>query len=75
MALAEAVNGDLEAQPVEEFLTPSSTAPEYAIPMSKKLAHLALYFTCNISLTLYNKMVLGRARRSLPRRLLTMSLT
>lgn len=33
---------------------------EYAVSTSKKLSYLAIYFLCNVSLTIYNKLVLGK---------------
>ncbi len=45
--------GDSEAQ---------ISALEYTIPNSTKFIYLALYFTLNLVLTLYNKVVLGNVR-------------
>lgn len=52
---------DVEAQPTLSVSTPTSPtiAPEYRIPASRKLAYLALYFLLNLTLTIYNKAVLG----------------
>jgi hypothetical protein len=35
---------------------------EYRVPSTTKLGYLATYFLCNVSLTLYNKAVLGKVR-------------
>lgn len=54
---------DVEGQPMLSVSTsvPSSptSALEYRIPASRKLAYLGLYFLLNLSLTIYNKAVLG----------------
>jgi hypothetical protein len=39
---------------------PTSTGTEYGVATAKKLAYLAFYFTANVSLTIYNKLVLGK---------------
>ena len=58
---------DVEAQPTPCVSTDShSSSPvalEYRIPASRKLAYLALYFLLNLSLTIYNKAVLGSVSR------------
>lgn len=54
---------DVEAQPTLSVSINSSSSPssalEYRIPASRKLAYLGLYFLLNLSLTIYNKAVLG----------------
>jgi hypothetical protein len=55
---------DVEAQVATGTSQPSSPgspslASEYRVSTWTKLGHLALYFLCNVSLTLYNKMILG----------------
>jgi hypothetical protein len=59
---------DVEAQPTLGLSIPSppATALEYRIPASRKLAYLALYFLLNLSLTIYNKAVLGSVSYSQP---------
>lgn len=52
---------DVEAQHSPVRAT-STIAPEYQIPTSTKSFYLALYFGLNLTLTLYNKAVLGRVR-------------
>jgi hypothetical protein len=52
---------DLEAQVTEKKdvpLLPVET--EYQVPTEKKLAYLSVYFLLNVSLTIYNKAVLGK---------------
>ncbi|CAD6564941.1 MAG: UAA transporter [Alectoria sarmentosa] len=56
-----AIKSDVEAQ--TRHLRTQSTgtiAPEYQIPTSTKYLYLALYFGLNLTLTLYNKAVLGK---------------
>ena len=55
------IKSDIEAQARHER-TQSTTniAPEYQIPTSTKYLYLALYFGLNLTLTLYNKAVLGK---------------
>lgn len=52
---------DVEAQVTTQPSPPGSPgmASEYHVSTWTKLGHLALYFLCNVSLTLYNKMILG----------------
>lgn len=55
---------DIESQPILQSPTkdpqsPSSLAMEYRIPARKKLMYLGGYFMLNLSLTLYNKALLG----------------
>lgn len=52
---------DVEAQVTTQPSPPGSPgmASEYRVSTWTKLGHLALYFLCNVSLTLYNKMILG----------------
>jgi hypothetical protein len=53
---------DLEAQqPIlsTEKSSPSPLAMEYRVPARKKLLYLGGYFLLNLSLTLYNKALLG----------------
>ena len=55
---------DVEAQATPGLATdppPSPTcALEYSIPARRKLVYLAGYFTLNLTLTIYNKAVLGK---------------
>jgi hypothetical protein len=58
--------GDLESQPI---LNPPNTraslpqlAVEYRIPARRKLTYLGGYFLLNLSLTLYNKALLGNVK-------------
>ena len=55
------IKTDVEAQ-TRHARTQSTTsaAPEYQIPTSTKYLYLALYFGLNLTLTLYNKAVLGK---------------
>lgn len=54
---------DIESQLKDEkgpqLLTPRLDS-EYRVPTTKKFAYLAVYFLCNVSLTIYNKAVLGK---------------
>ena len=64
----ESVDNDLEAQITREKT--NATATEYQTPLSLKYLYLSLYFALNLTLTIYNKYVLGkvcRPRFSLPR--------
>lgn len=45
--------------PVVGPLQSQSCTLEYSIPAKRKLAYLAGYFLLNLSLTIYNKAVLG----------------
>ncbi|KAK2074821.1 hypothetical protein P8C59_008995 [Phyllachora maydis] len=52
---------DIEAQ--HKLLGMSSPAPvdvESAVSTATKFSHLAVYFLCNVALTIYNKLVLGQ---------------
>lgn len=56
---------DLEAQAKDEKRGKSgSPTPrldsEYRVPAARKFAFLGVYFLCNVSLTIYNKAVLGK---------------
>ncbi|KAF1814068.1 TPT-domain-containing protein [Eremomyces bilateralis CBS 781.70] len=57
-------NADVEAQAGTETSHPRNVKPstetEYTVPMGKKLAYLGTYFMLNLTLTIYNKAVLGR---------------
>ena len=58
---------DVEAQITVVGTAPSppaslGMATEYRVLTWTKLGHLTLYFLCNVSLTLYNKMILGTVR-------------
>jgi hypothetical protein len=58
-------NSDVEAQLLEQrqqLQPPPSpqVASEYQVSSATKLSYLALYFVCNISLTIYNKLILGK---------------
>jgi hypothetical protein len=59
---------DLEAQPCTQEKKPqTSTATfnsEYNVPTRTKIAYLGVYFLCNVCLTIYNKAVLGKVRKS-----------
>jgi len=55
---------DVEAQVTTGISNPPplrspGMVSEYRVSTWTKLGHLALYFLCNVSLTLYNKMILG----------------
>lgn len=57
------IKSDVEAQTRRARAQSTATvAPEYQIPTSTKYLYLALYFGLNLSLTLYNKAVLGKVR-------------
>lgn len=49
---------DIEAQ--TRLASSHAIAPEYDTPTSTKYLYLALYFILNLTLTLYNKAVLGK---------------
>ncbi|MCJ1453271.1 UAA transporter [Mycoblastus sanguinarius] len=51
-------SGDIEAQPVAT--AGNAGALEYSIPTKIKCFYLTLYFALNLTLTLYNKAVLGK---------------
>ena len=58
-------NSDVEAQLLDQrqqLQPPPSpqVASEYQVSSATKLSYLALYFVCNISLTIYNKLILGK---------------
>lgn len=59
---------DLEAQllkPRQQYQTPASPGidSEYRVSSLTKLSYLGLYFLCNISLTIYNKLILGKVSK------------
>lgn len=55
------IKSDVEAQSQHTRAQSTATiAPEYQIPTSTKYLYLALYFGLNLTLTLYNKAVLGK---------------
>lgn len=57
------IKSDVEAQSRHTRAQSTATiAPEYQIPTSTKYLYLALYFGLNLTLTLYNKAVLGKVR-------------
>lgn len=57
------LKSDVEAQTRHTRTQSTATsAPEYQIPTSTKYLYLALYFALNLTLTLYNKAVLGKVR-------------
>ena len=58
------LKSDVEAQnrQAKAQSTATTIAPEYQIPTSTKYLYLALYFGLNLTLTLYNKAVLGKVR-------------
>ena len=64
------IKSDVEAQS-RHARAQSTTAvpPEYQIPTNTKYLYLALYFGLNLTLTLYNKAVLGKVRSPRPPRL------
>ena len=49
---------DLEAQRTTKRA--ENSAAEYQVPTSTKYLFLAIYFTLNLALTIYNKLVLGK---------------
>ena len=63
---------DIESRPAfsptkDLSCPPSPTALEYRIPIRTKVIHLALYFLLNLSLTIYNKAILGSVSTDQPR--------
>ena len=57
------IKSDVEAQTRQAQAQSTATiAPEYQIPTNTKYLYLALYFGLNLTLTLYNKAVLGKVR-------------
>lgn len=57
------LKSDVEAQTRHaRTQSTAANAPEYQIPTSTKYFYLALYFALNLTLTLYNKAVLGKVR-------------
>jgi len=62
--MSRTMGSDVEAQTTEKKAVPlllSGTETEYRIPTGTKLAYLGVYFLLNVSLTIYNKAVLGKA--------------
>jgi hypothetical protein len=59
------VISDLEAQATEKRtpLVPAKAETEYNVPAATKVAYLSVYFLLNVSLTIYNKAVLGKVGR------------
>ncbi len=57
--MARAEKADIEAQ-FER--AQAAVESEYQVSAATKWAYLAAYFSCNVALTLYNKMILGRVR-------------
>ena len=57
----ESVENDLEAQVTREKA--NATATEYQTPTSTKYLYLGSYFALNLTLTIYNKYVLGKVCR------------
>lgn len=54
---------DLETPAREKTDAPlllAQTKSEYGVPTEKKLAYICVYFLLNVSLTIYNKAVLGK---------------
>lgn len=62
------IKSDIEAQNARTQ-SAATIAPEYQIPTSTKYLYLALYFGLNLTLTLYNKAVLGKVSSPRPSRL------
>ena len=60
---------DLESQQTKDSqkspFPPARHDSEYQIPTTTKFAYLSIYFLCNVSLTIYNKAVLGKVDGSL----------
>jgi hypothetical protein len=50
---------DLEAQPGHSHTPTQHDSEEYAVSARTKASYLAVYFVCNVSLTIYNKLILG----------------
>jgi len=72
-------NSDVEAQLLDQrqqLQPPPSpqVASEYQVSSATKLSYLALYFVCNISLTIYNKLILGKVRFTLRTAVLSVEL-
>ena len=57
--------GDPEAQLLKPPTVKTTMDSEYSMSTTKKAAYLLVYFLCNVSLTIYNKLVLGKVRPSL----------
>ena len=55
---------DLEAQGTKEKATAAAT--EYQTPTSTKYLYLGFYFALNLTLTIYNKYILGKVCRPDP---------
>jgi hypothetical protein len=58
---------DLETQATEKSDAPlllAQTESEYGVPTATKLAYLCVYLLLNVSLTIYNKAVLGKVLKS-----------
>jgi len=54
---------DLESQATKKKdtrLPPARAESEYNVPTGTKVAYLSIYFLLNVSLTIYNKAVLGK---------------
>ena len=63
-------DNDLEAQATGLTPTPTKNGTvdsEYSVSTWTKASYLAVYFLCNVSLTIYNKLVLGKVSDSFPR--------
>jgi hypothetical protein len=60
----KARKSDIESQKGNRELSrgPGKITPcsEYRVPTTTKFAYLGIYFLCNVSLTIYNKLVLGK---------------
>ena len=58
-------NSDIEAHKLDEKLNDDLrrnglSSSEYRVSTTTKFAYLAVYFLCNVSLTIWNKAVLGK---------------
>jgi hypothetical protein len=61
--MSRTLTSDPEAQATEKKdkrLLPIRAELEYSVPVGIKAAYLSVYFLLNVSLTMYNKAVLGK---------------
>ncbi len=61
--MARADEVDPDAQLPVPVQAPAPVAAEYRISFATKATHLGIYFLCNLSLTIYNKFILGKVSR------------
>ncbi len=58
---------DIEAQVAPLPTAKTQVDTEYSTSTRTKVAYLTMYFLCNVSLTIYNKLVLGKVSASIYR--------